>query len=91
MSRRAYLSCAAVPGIPDTTLGEEDCAALRVHAFDLRCAVSRLWVQYPCTDDVQNASLKACIQDLMPITDRLCSVANKTSAPHKECGMVTGE
>ena len=66
-----------------------DCATLRDCAFDLRCAVSRLWVQSPCTDSVQNASLQACIDELLVLANRVCSVANKTTAPSKECKMVT--
>ena len=82
MSPRAYKSSAASPTICDTTLGETDCATLRECAFDLRCAVSRLWVQSPCTDT--NASLLICIEEIMRLTNRVCTVANKTVAPSKE-------
>ena len=66
----------------DTTLVEADSATLRVCAFVLRCAVSRLWVQCPCTG--KKESLQICIEELMGLTNRVCTVANKTVAPSKE-------
>ena len=66
----------------DTTLGEADSDTLRECAFDLRCAVSRLWVQCPCTG--KKESLQICIEELMGLTNRVCTVANKTVAPSKE-------
>ena len=66
----------------DTTLGEADSATLRECAFDLRCSVSRLWVQCPCTG--KKESLQICIEELMGLTNRVCTVANKTVAPSKE-------
>ena len=66
----------------DTTLGEADSATLRECAFDLHCAVSRLWVQCPCTG--KKESLQICIEELMGLTNRVCTVANKTVAPSKE-------
>ena len=69
----------------DTTLGEADSATLRECAFDLCCAVSRLWVQCPCTG--KKESLQICIEELMGLTNRVCTVANKTVAPSKECTM----
>ena len=66
----------------NTTLGEADSATLRKCAFDLRCAVSRLWVQCPCTG--KKESLQICIDELMGLTNRVCTVANKTVAPSKE-------
>ena len=79
---RAYKSSAEPPTIYETTLGEADCATLRECAFDLRCAVSRLWVQSPCTG--KKESLQICIEELMGLTNRVCTVANKTVAPSKE-------
>jgi len=79
---RAYKSSAEPPTIYETTLGEADCATLRECAFDLRCAVSRLWVQCPCTG--KKESLQICIEELMGLTNRVCTVANKTVAPSKE-------
>ena len=79
---RAYKSSAESPTINETTLVEADCTTLRECAFDLRCAVSRLWVQSPCTGKKEN--LQICIEELMGLTNRVCTVANKTVAPSKE-------
>ena len=68
------------------TLGEHDCALLRTHAYDLRCAVARLWVEQPCTPAAQHASaIKSCVADLMALANEICSLANKTCAPQKAC------
>lgn len=85
---RLYKSSADPPIISETTLGETDCAILRECAFDLRCAVSRLWVQSPYVDGAHDANIQVCVDDLLCLANRICSVASKTSAPSKECKII---
>jgi len=72
----------------EQTLDEQDCALMRTHAHDLRCAVARLWVLQPCPPTTHHASsVESCVDDLMALTNKICSIANKTCAPSKECSM----